>query len=906
MDEDILTSGPLDNPLVDLTRQSDQSDDISTVPADIAEITAIGDNLDADLAVDIAGCLQECIAGAQSCERCVDGQIDDGIRQITDILDKVDTRVDRPIQEGIANLISTGVNLGIPIAELLPGTATQDQPAEVSATAERPATVLAQIPGPTAVQAVQPMAQAEVVIPAAIPANTAPAGWTAVRWTPIPGTTGGTGIFVDQQGFGHFCWTNGQGNSSCDAGFQCDVINEIHALGLPAHRNLTDPCIVSPDQPPSGIGPPGQIEPQLPGDGLCPCPAPVGTGGSSVVPFVGVNLCDPNNVSGIKDVMDAYRVPEGFSVAVGISGAVIGAIRGLSQSIISPTGTVDPSLLVNGITGMATLLATSITYRMAKDGISGPLGRACESEASIDAQTTLGYFRFISSLPGMVPDYVKQTATYQANYLCPYLLPSAADANTLWNQGILTHEQWELLVRANGYCPQWQERIREALSPVPTIDQVVSLERRGGADRDTIKYYYDRLGVRNPADKDAFRTLSDFVPGPSDLVSFMTRDVFDPAVVDEEKLDSEFADKFQGNVEQWAAAQGMDAEQFKAYWRAHWRYPSPEQLAEFVHRLRPDDRDPDDKYKDVVFTVDDFKRLMKINDYAPEHIEEYLATTYRPLTRVDARRGFEIGSIDEDGLRRAYKDLGYAPTQAQQQVDFAKLTSGKVRAKNTGSAGTGEVLKWYRERYIDRERAEVLLIESGVPDKYINKYLSTEDQRRNADFKKSAVAAYKKRYMFGEFSTSEINSALSNVGIDPRTVGEIVFQWSTLREAKYKAPTASMLCDWWRRGLIAIEEFTRRVENLGFSHLDAQRIIQTCMGKRQEQLEKDAEKQAKEAAAKEAKRLRDLKSAQRDAEKAYKAGLPCTPTKPKCRPGTAIPAANGQAAGRAGSSPASP
>jgi hypothetical protein len=118
----------------------------------------------------------------------------------------------------------------------------------------------------------------------------------------------------------------------------------------------------------------------------------------------------------------------------------------------------------------------------------------------------------------------------------------------------------------------------------------------------------------------------------------------------------------------------MSADWAKRYWRAHWNLPSPMQGYEMLHRLRPN-------RSDVPFTDKDLDTLLRISDYPKFFRERLKAISYQPYTRVDVRRMYQAGVLNEQDVYEAYLDLGYDEEHAR------NLTQFTIR-QETGDADT--------------------------------------------------------------------------------------------------------------------------------------------------------------------------------------------------------------------------
>jgi len=71
-----------------------------------------------------------------------------------------------------------------------------------------------------------------------------------------------------------------------------------------------------------------------------------------------------------------------------------------------------------------------------------------------------------------------------------------------------------------------------------------------------------------------------------------------------------------------------------------------------------------------VIDKDELKLLLRALDVMPFWREKLVQISYNPLTRVDVRRMFSIGILDETQVKRAYLDLGYSDEKAEWLKQF--------------------------------------------------------------------------------------------------------------------------------------------------------------------------------------------------------------------------------------------
>ena len=204
-------------------------------------------------------------------------------------------------------------------------------------------------------------------------------------------------------------------------------------------------------------------------------------------------------------------------------------------------------------------------------------------------------------------------------------------------------------------------------------------------------------------DVEFLKKLKQVIPNVTDLVSFAVREAFNDDIAKRFEYDNDFPE----SIVEWGEKQGLSRFWLSKYWRAHWSLPSPTQGFEMLHRLRPGvSKNP--------FTVDDLQTLLKTADYPTFFRSRLIDISYAPFTRVDVRRMYKVGVLDETGVIEAYKDLGYDDAKAKKLADFTvKLETGdddtqKDKEKTLSIALIREAL---RKNLIDSGRANTMLSE---------------------------------------------------------------------------------------------------------------------------------------------------------------------------------------------------
>jgi len=185
-------------------------------------------------------------------------------------------------------------------------------------------------------------------------------------------------------------------------------------------------------------------------------------------------------------------------------------------------------------------------------------------------------------------------------------------------------------------------------------DTYLKMWQRGEFSEETLNEYFSWLGMTEE-DIELLKKSILFLPYAADLVRWQAKEVFEPEMIERYGLDAEFEEV---KTDLFAKV-GVSEEQARNYWRAHWEHASWTQVTEMLHRghLTPEQ-------------VYDWYRLVEIPPYWRDKLTKI---SYAPYTRVDARRMWDMGVLDDTALLTAYKDIGYDEEHAQNMTLWTKV-----------------------------------------------------------------------------------------------------------------------------------------------------------------------------------------------------------------------------------------
>lgn len=580
-----------------------------------------------------------------------------------------------------------------------------------------------------------------------------------------------------------------------------------------------------------------------------------------------VNVCDTiDAISGAtegKKTFDVFdMLAAGTQENIGPAGTWLNQVRQIAlvgESFYSVIATVGCKL-------NATINAAIAEDTQAKDGL-------------VPVAVVFGVLDFLSKWFGLGLGDTKTKFGYWLNYLSPTTIPTQGETDELFQRNIISQEQWTCYTRANNTCEQPHFLVAQAGLHQPDIAETIKLHRLEFIDDPT----YEKLMTFNKVgDRYAMYLAEkgyDNYPNAPDIIRFMTRDVFDPAVVTSAGLDKEFPEKWVGEAKTLGYAAGVNDDLALLHWRAHWVLPSMSQTFEMVRRLRPGRVAPS-----LEFTQADALQLMGVNDTAPGYRDRLLSISYAPLPIRAIRGLYDTHQLTTAEVGERYQDQGYSADDAalfsrQEEIlrnrrlaaagkGFTPAVISKALQANAMSdaearhhmlrlgysgadvdnmeqvaalerrmafALAGEkramalalrsTLSAYEVGSIGRPDALAVLQQQGYSTVAATVTLNALDLSSRTSVAKTLVGRVRQGVLKGEVSLGQGEQALVAAGIDPARAQEYVASWTLLLSPKRKLLSGQQVLKMLREGILTREQASQRLSNLGFNPDDTQLLI---------------------------------------------------------------------------------
>lgn len=394
----------------------------------------------------------------------------------------------------------------------------------------------------------------------------------------------------------------------------------------------------------------------------------------------------------------------------------------------------------------------------------------------------------------------------------------------------------------------------------PPLNFMINGVRRGFVSDDYWQTFLTDQRIGNVG-KEMMTKLLNEIPGPSDLTRIADKRVWGLTTAPKYGQYSELPDEYIKFMKQW----GFDEQFTRWLWAAHWQLPSPQQVFEMVHR--------------GLLTTEDKDTYLGLTDWLPFFRDKIFDITYNVLTRVDVRRLYKQGLLNDSELHAQHLKMGYTEDdarrldaytkQTQLPEDETEFTSMEKRVKNavekgysSGRIDRNEALSMlrflgvsdnlanqelnildfeisinnveptqkslqqgaisviraaYKKGNISRQDASNYLIASGYGQSEADQELYFLDLENTIRLKSMAQDTVQKLFATYEIDDVELHNRLNTLGFSAREV-EIIYQESLLmRDNRTKKLTPTQLQKLFKTGVITVDDYANQLKGLGYT-----------------------------------------------------------------------------------------
>lgn len=354
---------------------------------------------------------------------------------------------------------------------------------------------------------------------------------------------------------------------------------------------------------------------------------------------------------------------------------------------------------------------------------------------------------------------VQRSLEYESNKAVSNRLPNEEALVLQKWKGIIEHQEYLDYMKLQGYDALQSDRYFQATSRNLEPQDLITLNRRGYMTDDEFKLRMQ--DARVPLGQiENYKHALEFIPPVSDVIRFQVRDVFNPEIVNKYGYDEEFPEA----IIKEGSKIGIQEEDLRKYWRAHWELPSLTAAFEMFHRLQ-------DREDDVKTDRETISELLKINDVPKYWRDRLLEISYNLPTRVDIRRFYAEGILkDRTEVLKVYKQLGYDPQTAEWLTQLAE----KDREVDTKQLTRSLVEEAYNASQINKEQAVKYLQDLGYSKVDADFIISVDEAKLNDKKVNASIKAYQNLFLKGKISLTGLEQQLSSMQLSPERIKAII------------------------------------------------------------------------------------------------------------------------------------
>lgn len=347
--------------------------------------------------------------------------------------------------------------------------------------------------------------------------------------------------------------------------------------------------------------------------------------------------------------------------------------------------------------------------------------------------------------------------------------------------------------------PDYAQKYLDAVLTKPSSQDIISYQLRQDPNLSNLANELKKIGVHSEY-FDLYKELAYPIPPIPDLVTMAVREAFSPEIAARFGQYEDFPKDF----EEYAGKRGLSSEWATRYWAAHWNLPSPTQGFEMLHR--------------GVINRDELNMLLRAQDVMPFWRDKLVAIAYRPLTRVDVRRMYKLGVLDEAEVYEAYLDAGYADENAKRMAEFTVKQTLATQSKFT----SGDIVRAFTKRMISRGEATSLLGMIDIKSDVANRIIQTAEYKREWAFTDQKIRGIKNLYKKKVYDYNQTKGKLSGLNLPSDQIEILMEQWYyEIKDEPIQTWTTAQTLAFTKKGLITPDRAQLELVRIGY---DAEHI----------------------------------------------------------------------------------
>lgn len=342
--------------------------------------------------------------------------------------------------------------------------------------------------------------------------------------------------------------------------------------------------------------------------------------------------------------------------------------------------------------------------------------------------------------------------------------------------------------------PKYAKQYLDAILTKPSSQDIIAYQLRREPELGGLATELQRIGI-HPQYTDLYKELSYVIPPVADIITMAVREAFTPEIATKF---GQYQD-FPTELETWGLKKGLSKEWTERYWASHWSLPSAGQGFDMLHR--------------GLIDMSELNMLLRALDVMPFWREKLTGIAYRRLSRVDIRRMYGVGVLDESGVLEAYLELGYNDRDARRMSEYTVKQILATQSKFT----TRDIIAAYTKYMITRSEATSLLTTIGVRKENVSFIISSAEYKRAWQLTDSRVAAIRNLYKRGVYNDDKARGELLRLDFPAERVNVLMEQWYIDEKDKpARTWTTAQTLGFIKEGLITPERGRAELVTIGY------------------------------------------------------------------------------------------
>jgi hypothetical protein len=363
-------------------------------------------------------------------------------------------------------------------------------------------------------------------------------------------------------------------------------------------------------------------------------------------------------------------------------------------------------------------------------------------------------------------------------------------------RGLVTADDVRKVGRALGYSDAWTNMQRAVVRPLLSPLEYIRLWRRGEMGEFDLHGRLAKIGLDDDTQA-MLKVATQYVPTTTDVLVWLTRDVFIPEFRDRFGMDLEFP----ADALPFFAAVGISEQNARNFWAAHWELPSITQGYEMYQRTSTNDSVasgesitlPNGNTVKRVIGAEDIRRLLRAKGIEPFWREKVLAISFNPFTRIDLRRMHKLGILSDSDVYRGYLDIGYDADHAQRLMEFTvSLNRSEVAADSLPwrTSLKSKIVSAFEAGALDEQDTRSHLEAIDFTASQIDFFIAESAFNVAVRNETGLVNAVKPLYVDHLWTADQATAELQAAGIPASQITTLLHEWSI--DAQFKDMTAAL------------------------------------------------------------------------------------------------------------------